>query len=127
MRKQTILGISTKELSLNTLTTLTLVAVWDFRNQPPKSSGDKNLATAVITIVTRRILNYQINRVITQTSFQKKIFYLMQNYLKIEKKNMIAREKKYLQCLDKAILMINDGTFGICISCNKKINKCLKR
>jgi len=36
---------------------------------------------------------------------------------------MIAREKKYLQCLDKAILMINDGTFGICISCNQKIDK----
>ena len=36
---------------------------------------------------------------------------------------MIAREKKYLQCLDKAIQMIEDGTFGVCITCNKKINK----
>ena len=36
---------------------------------------------------------------------------------------MIAREKKYLQYLDKAIKMINDGTFGICISCKSKIQK----
>ena len=36
---------------------------------------------------------------------------------------MIAREKKYLQYLDKAIKMINDGTFGICVSCKSKIQK----
>ena len=30
---------------------------------------------------------------------------------------MIAREKKYLSYLDKAIKMIDDGTFGICVSC----------
>lgn len=36
---------------------------------------------------------------------------------------MIAREKKYLQYLDKSIKMINDGTFGICISCKSKIQK----
>jgi len=35
---------------------------------------------------------------------------------------MIAREKKYLHCLDKAILMIDDGTFGICITCNDRID-----
>ena len=36
---------------------------------------------------------------------------------------MIARESKYLQCLDKAIGMIKEGTFGICLACNKLINK----
>ena len=36
---------------------------------------------------------------------------------------MIAREKKYLQYLDKAVKMINDGTFGICVSCKSKIKK----
>ena len=36
---------------------------------------------------------------------------------------MIAREKKYLSYLDKAIQMINDGTFGICVSCKSKIRK----
>ena len=36
---------------------------------------------------------------------------------------MLAREKKYLQYLDKAIKMIDDGSFGICISCNKFIDK----
>jgi len=36
---------------------------------------------------------------------------------------MIAREKKYIQYLDKALLMINEGTFGMCVSCNKLINK----
>ena len=36
---------------------------------------------------------------------------------------MLAREKKFLQCLDKALLMIKEGTFGICISCNKLIDK----
>ena len=36
---------------------------------------------------------------------------------------MIAREKKYLQYLDKAIKMINEGTFGICISCKSRIQK----
>ena len=36
---------------------------------------------------------------------------------------MIAREKKYLQCLDKAIQMIEDGTFGQCATCGHLINK----
>ena len=36
---------------------------------------------------------------------------------------MIAREKKYLHCLDKAIQMIDDGTFGVCISCDEIIHK----
>jgi len=36
---------------------------------------------------------------------------------------MIAREKKYLQCLDKAIQMIDNGLFGICVECEKKIDK----
>jgi len=36
---------------------------------------------------------------------------------------MLAREKKFLQCLDKALLMIKEGTFGICQSCNDLINK----
>tara|TARA_B100000029_G_scaffold451371_1_gene475912 strand:- start:66 stop:440 length:375 start_codon:yes stop_codon:yes gene_type:complete len=36
---------------------------------------------------------------------------------------MLAREKKYLRYLDKAIRMIDDGTFGICVSCNELINK----
>ena len=36
---------------------------------------------------------------------------------------MIAREKKYLSYLDKAIQMIDDGTFGICTACNSKIQK----
>ena len=36
---------------------------------------------------------------------------------------MIARSKKYIQCLDKALSMILSGTFGICIKCNELINK----
>ena len=36
---------------------------------------------------------------------------------------MIAREKKFLQYLDKALVMINEGTFGICITCKTLINK----
>lgn len=36
---------------------------------------------------------------------------------------MLAREKKFLQCLDKALLMIKEGSFGICQSCNDLINK----
>ena len=36
---------------------------------------------------------------------------------------MLAREKKFLQCLDKALLMIKEGTFGVCQSCNDLINK----
>ena len=36
---------------------------------------------------------------------------------------MLAREKKFLQCLDKALLMIKEGTFGICQSCNDLIDK----
>ena len=36
---------------------------------------------------------------------------------------MIAREKKFLQCLDKALLMIKEGTFGICQTCNELISK----
>ena len=36
---------------------------------------------------------------------------------------MIAREKKYLSYLDKAIKMIQDGTFGICTGCGQLINE----
>ena len=36
---------------------------------------------------------------------------------------MIAREKKYVQYLDKALVMINDGTFGLCVSCEQLIDK----
>ena len=36
---------------------------------------------------------------------------------------MIAREKKYIQHLDKALLMIKEGMFGICVSCKKLIDK----
>tara|TARA_X000000368_G_scaffold13693_1_gene10969 strand:- start:472 stop:843 length:372 start_codon:yes stop_codon:yes gene_type:complete len=36
---------------------------------------------------------------------------------------MIARNKKFLGYLDKALVMINDGIFGICQQCNKIISK----
>ena len=36
---------------------------------------------------------------------------------------MIAREKKFVQYLDKALMMISEGTFGLCISCDKRIDK----
>ena len=36
---------------------------------------------------------------------------------------MIAREKKFIQYLDKALLMIQEGSFGVCISCDKLIDK----
>ena len=36
---------------------------------------------------------------------------------------MIAREKKHIQYLDKALLMITEGTFGTCVSCKKLIDK----
>ena len=36
---------------------------------------------------------------------------------------MIARLEKYLGYLAKAIKMITDGTFGICMSCNNMIPK----
>ena len=33
------------------------------------------------------------------------------------------RENKFLQYLDRALEMINEGTFGICISCDELISK----
>ena len=36
---------------------------------------------------------------------------------------MIARLEKYLGYLNKALEMIKDGTFGVCISCNNMIPK----
>ena len=36
---------------------------------------------------------------------------------------MIARNKKFLSYLDKALLMIKDSTFGICEECNEFIAK----
>ncbi len=36
---------------------------------------------------------------------------------------MIARLEKYLGYLNKALKMIKDGTFGVCISCNNMIPK----
>ena len=36
---------------------------------------------------------------------------------------MISRTKKSLNYLSKAVCMISEGTFGICVSCNKLIPK----
>ena len=36
---------------------------------------------------------------------------------------MISRTKKYLNYLDKALAMIDDGTFGICVTCKELIPK----
>ena len=35
----------------------------------------------------------------------------------------MQRESKFLGYLDRALIMIDDGSFGVCVSCNKKINK----
>ena len=34
----------------------------------------------------------------------------------------VQRENKFLQYLDRALEMIEEGTFGICKSCGNKIN-----
>ena len=36
---------------------------------------------------------------------------------------MISRTKKYLNYLNKALSMIDDGTFGVCVTCKKLIPK----
>ena len=36
---------------------------------------------------------------------------------------MIPREKKFVQYLDKALMMINEGSFGLCVSCDERIDK----
>ena len=36
---------------------------------------------------------------------------------------MIARTRKFLNYLNKALIMIDDGNFGICISCKELIPK----
>ena len=36
---------------------------------------------------------------------------------------MVDRENKFLQCLDRALEMIKDGTFGICVNCGQLIKK----
>ena len=36
---------------------------------------------------------------------------------------MMDRENTFLQYLDRALDMLDDGTFGICTSCEKLINK----
>ena len=36
---------------------------------------------------------------------------------------MISRIKKYINYLNKALSMIDDGTFGVCISCKELIPK----
>ena len=36
---------------------------------------------------------------------------------------MMDRENKFLQYLNRALEMIKDGTFGICINCGQLINK----
>ena len=36
---------------------------------------------------------------------------------------MMDRESKFLQYLDRALEMIEDGTFGICVNCGQLINK----
>ena len=36
---------------------------------------------------------------------------------------MMDRENKFLQYLDRALEMIEDGTFGICVTCRQLISK----
>ena len=36
---------------------------------------------------------------------------------------MMDRENKFLQCLNRALEMIQDGTFGICVNCGQLIKK----
>ena len=36
---------------------------------------------------------------------------------------MVDRENKFLQYLNRALEMIKDGTFGICVNCGQLINK----
>ena len=36
---------------------------------------------------------------------------------------MMDRENKFLQYLNRALEMIQDGTFGICVNCGQLINK----
>ena len=36
---------------------------------------------------------------------------------------MMARTRKYLNYLNKALAMIDEGVFGICVGCNEKIPK----
>ena len=36
---------------------------------------------------------------------------------------MMQREDTFIKCLDKALNMIDEGTFGICIDCHKLISK----
>ena len=36
---------------------------------------------------------------------------------------MISRTKKYLNYLNKALTMIQDGNFGVCVACNQLIPK----
>ena len=44
------------------------------------------------------------------------------DYQEIEKAYYwVQRENKFLQYLDRALEMINDGSFGLCKSCNDKI------
>ena len=44
------------------------------------------------------------------------------DYQEIEKAYYwVQRENKFLQYLDRALEMIEEGTFGICKSCNNKI------
>ena len=35
----------------------------------------------------------------------------------------MQRESKFLGYLDRALIMIDDGTFGICVSCDETIHK----
>ena len=36
---------------------------------------------------------------------------------------MMQREDTFIKCLEKALTMIDDGTFGVCNQCNKLIHK----
>ena len=46
------------------------------------------------------------------------------DYQEIEKAYYwVQRENKFLQYLDRALEMIDEGTFGICKECNERINQ----
>ena len=36
---------------------------------------------------------------------------------------MMQREDTFIKCLEKALTMIDDGTFGVCNQCNELINR----
>ncbi|MBI44562.1 MAG: transcriptional regulator [Candidatus Marinimicrobia bacterium] len=90
----------------------------------------KNLISSKISIAedeleeSKKIADQMLDSSQTNAIYSSHMADASGDHVELEKAYyMISRTKKYLNYLNKALTMIQEGTFGICVACNQLIPK----